>query len=516
MASFEGKNATCTSIILHPLADLSSSHPSVFVYDLKQNFFHSKGKSTAKFHAIRKQIIQSLPTSPEPGPATFVARCLEALKLLGCPHNEGFGHLLTCAFNRVGLTNCSPQDSAAAKKIAASSVYSILKGETNLGHRITAKIIVVFDVQLSDIADVMNIANDKNMQQVEALIEPLVISLIKSHSYNIASSLTKHLNLPNFSSEDFLARMVDEGDERLAGQWACHLGKDILCCLVHYCINAGMFKEAYKYVQNYQLSSTFPEARRLYKQSCLPVVLVKDTLGKARATADDGLPSKSPEEYKTNYLQLNDIISIEKVIWVDTQEGLNFATKHFNEVSVVGIDCEWKSVRARNVTVNKVSILQIATHEYVFVMDLLRLSEDHGSSLNMCIQSIFLSNCVLKLGYAIKSDLELLVESYSELECFCQCKSVLDLRSVVGTTITGGLSGLAKVVSGKGIDKEMRMTDWERRPLSTQQLHYAALDAGVLLFIFDRIEAIYGRPVSQIEWKQHVALFKARKICSEE
>ncbi|MCO5612047.1 hypothetical protein L7F22_066309 [Adiantum nelumboides] len=210
----------------------------------------------------------------------------------------------------------------------------------------------------------------------------------------------------------------------------------------------------------------------------------------------------------TKFLQIIDILPLEKIIWIDSLKELEFATQHLREVSIVGIDCEWKAIRENNF---KVSVLQLATHEFVFILDLVSLSQQHGSALNLCVQSVFSSPAVLKLGYAVYNDLEQLLQSYSDLECFYRCESVLDLQLVAGREIKGGLSGLAKVVLGKSMDKRMRMTDWERRPLSTKQLHYAALDAAVLLSIFDHIDSISGNSVSQIDWKLHVDHFKAQK-----
>lgn len=233
-------------------------------------FSAGKGKSTAKFHAIRKQIIQSLPSSPAPGPATFVIRCLEALTLIEAPYSEGLAHLLTSALNRVSVESRSCQDAALARKLAASLICSALKGGKYLDDRIIVKIIEVFDVQMMDVAEALHISDGDKMLQAEVFIKPLVVNLIKNHSYNGAMALIKHLQLQNYASQDFLASMVDDGNLHLAGQWASHLGKDMLCFLVQHCTNVGMFKEAYKYVQHYQLRSTFPEARHLYKRRCVP------------------------------------------------------------------------------------------------------------------------------------------------------------------------------------------------------------------------------------------------------
>jgi hypothetical protein len=52
------------------------------------------------------------------------------------------------------------------------------------------------------------------------------------------------------------------------------------------------------------------------------------------------------------------------------------------------------------------------------------------------------------------------------------------------------LAAVAEQYLGKPLDKRSRMSDWERRPLTRAQLHYAAMDALVLVAIF---EAMRGR-----------------------
>ena len=56
---------------------------------------------------------------------------------------------------------------------------------------------------------------------------------------------------------------------------------------------------------------------------------------------------------------------------------------------------------------------------------------------------------------------------------------------------TIGLSRLADIVLGKAIDKTMQVSDWERRPLSSQQLRYAAVDAHAALEIWRRLGTVY-------------------------
>ncbi|KAF1774066.1 Ribonuclease H-like domain [Phytophthora cactorum] len=46
----------------------------------------------------------------------------------------------------------------------------------------------------------------------------------------------------------------------------------------------------------------------------------------------------------------------------------------------------------------------------------------------------------------------------------------------------------AQYILGLPLDKRARMSDWERRPLTQAQLHYAALDAHVLVQIYYKMQ----------------------------
>lgn len=75
--------------------------------------------------------------------------------------------------------------------------------------------------------------------------------------------------------------------------------------------------------------------------------------------------------------------------------------------------------------------------------------------------------------------------------------AVVDLQAVAIARDTrawsGGTPGLGKVSArwlGKDVDKKEQCSDWDRRPLTASQLHYAAADAVVLVEIAERMGLI--------------------------
>ena len=134
----------------------------------------------------------------------------------------------------------------------------------------------------------------------------------------------------------------------------------------------------------------------------------------------------------------------------------------------------------------EVSILQIATTKNMLIFDMINLFEAYPSALDLCLKAVFHSTNILKLGYSLHHDLRKLFKSYGDLECFHYCEApILDIQEA-SPSVQGGLSGLAKTVLGKALNKSVRLSGWEKRPLSNSQLHYAALDAAVLIAIYKK------------------------------
>ena len=107
------------------------------------------------------------------------------------------------------------------------------------------------------------------------------------------------------------------------------------------------------------------------------------------------------------------------------------------------------------------------------------------------ISNLFSCRDVLKVGVAFEGDLRKLAADYPHGGCgsaglapFCDAQALF----------SEGVQpeSLVKIVArrlGVVLSKQQQMSDWERRPLSQEQLEYAAIDAWVLLSLFCTLSA---------------------------
>lgn len=197
------------------------------------------------------------------------------------------------------------------------------------------------------------------------------------------------------------------------------------------------------------------------------------------------------------------------IIFVDNFETLmEIINQIINEKeSHVGIDFEWKPACALGIDVEekkRISIIQIATRKFVYLIDIIYIRNNLTYEQVLEFFDLFFYNSkITKIGYAMDQDAKMLTQTFKNynfnLDNFM--RTVLDLKNKVkylqsvfneengeGDNKKGGLSGLVKLCFGKSLDKSEQISNWENRPLREEQINYAALDAYVLIELFDYLE----------------------------
>jgi len=127
-----------------------------------------------------------------------------------------------------------------------------------------------------------------------------------------------------------------------------------------------------------------------------------------------------------------------------------------------------------------VCLIQIATPRVTWVFDALAL-EDLAP-----LKEIFESNEIVKLIHNARFERRALAKLGFTIENVVDTLEVS--RDVRGRHALGGhgLAAVAERELGVALDKSEQTSNWARRPLSEEQLRYAAADAEILLLLFER------------------------------
>lgn len=213
------------------------------------------------------------------------------------------------------------------------------------------------------------------------------------------------------------------------------------------------------------------------------------------------------QDNSIEYLQIP--MPEDHIVVVDNDESVALAYEILTSehVDAIGIDAEWRPDAGSGYVQSKCSVLQLACQDYAFVFDLMELSM---SDLEELFHHVFASRSITKLGFGLDGDIKRLRWSFPDVHCFDDFTNVLDFsiddkqrqdHSIVDHVPTKaaadklklrrrqkGLSAYAQEVLGLPLNKQQQRSDWERRPLSSSQIAYAALDAYVLLMIHNQLQ----------------------------
>ncbi|KAL9988623.1 hypothetical protein ACROYT_G003089 [Oculina patagonica] len=275
------------------------------------------------------------------------------------------------------------------------------------------------------------------------------------------------------------------------------------------------------------------EAARWTMFYCLPLEsvhpLVKQLIDSWQATNEDSEDWEAEMEGKSEPRMFNDEsfaisstftkfyrlpLPLDRIFLVDNAQSLRKCMRVLCVPgNVVGFDTEWRPTMCRAGTDERLAIIQLSTWSEVFILDMIALTDNvKDSDMQQFAENFFANPHVLKLGYGVDSDFRNLVSScplyehsVKHLARFVDLcplsKQILNIPSVrqkVGARMRSlsareracieeerGLSELVFLCLGLPLDKTYQISDWERRPLSDEQLIYAALDAYCLLEVYD-------------------------------
>ena len=220
----------------------------------------------------------------------------------------------------------------------------------------------------------------------------------------------------------------------------------------------------------------------------------------------------------------------------------------------VGIDAEWRPIRKKGQK-ERLAVVQLAWHGLreqdglqVVVLDVPRLvaalerwgdderrggeaeasctenlatdedtfaaREQHrlaeaAVALFAVVGHVMASQQILKVGFDVRGDLKKMARAHTTIAAALRpVEALLDLSAWYTACKPGGarisLAGLVAEFLDAELNKDACLSNWEARPLSRQQLQYAALDASVLLPLWRRLHAALP-----VHFRDLLASFKA-------
>lgn len=164
--------------------------------------------------------------------------------------------------------------------------------------------------------------------------------------------------------------------------------------------------------------------------------------------------------------------------WVDTVAALLIACEELRVADVIGLDVE------TTLEFETLCLVQIATCNRTFLIDPFAIDDLQP------LAKVLSSTIPVKVVHNARFERRVLSKIGISLDGVFD--SLEASRRVRGVDALGGhsLAMVCERVLGLSLDKSMQTSNWSQRPLDSIQLNYAALDAEVLLALYERLQGL--------------------------
>jgi ribonuclease D len=166
-----------------------------------------------------------------------------------------------------------------------------------------------------------------------------------------------------------------------------------------------------------------------------------------------------------------------KIHLISSDQELTAIVPELNSATALGFDTETRA-SFKVGEVYKVALLQLATEHDAYLIRL------HGINQFEPIKGIFENPQILKVGVAIRDDLKLLNKIFKFVpQNFIELQSVAKEKGLKNM----GLRGMTEEVLQSTLSKAAKISNWEVKTLSPEQILYAATDAWIGLKLYQKI-----------------------------
>lgn len=174
---------------------------------------------------------------------------------------------------------------------------------------------------------------------------------------------------------------------------------------------------------------------------------------------------------------------------IDTTEELQKACKILKKQKLIAIDCEF----IREKTYYPVPcLIQVGYEDGAFLFDPLAKKMDFKDFF-----ALLQNKKILKIFHSGRQDIEILYNLSKEIPTPVFDTQIAAQACGLGECVS--YENLVRVYCEKELDKSCRLTNWQLRPLSAEQLEYAAADVTHLIPCYKKI-AEYIKENNREEW----------------
>jgi len=163
-------------------------------------------------------------------------------------------------------------------------------------------------------------------------------------------------------------------------------------------------------------------------------------------------------------------------VLVDTQEALQAAARAWAAAPTLGVDTEFLRERTYRAALG---LVQVSDGEQAWLVDTVTVR-----NLDV-LKDFFTSSKNLKVVHSASEDLEVLWTGMGAIP-----SPLVDTQiacALLGQPLQMSYHSMVKWLTGVEVDKELTRSNWIRRPLRPEQLHYAATDVVFLPAIYQHL-----------------------------
>lgn len=160
--------------------------------------------------------------------------------------------------------------------------------------------------------------------------------------------------------------------------------------------------------------------------------------------------------------------------YIDTRENLSYLDKELLKKPYVAVDTEFRRTTKDNM---RLALLQINDGEEIFLIDTVLINKPREEC------NFLFSDSVVKIFHSCKEDLEAIF-AWTDREMI----NIFDTQlahALLNSNFSISYQDLVEEKIGIVLEKKETRSNWLRRPLSDDQLKYAALDVEYLIYLYE-------------------------------